>query len=77
MKVLHLDTTITTMLASAGIIGLAFAFAFQDIAANFMSGIFISFRKPFSVGDIIKVKDYMGKVDEIKLRDTSILTFQP
>ena len=75
LKILHLDTTINTMLASAGVVGLALAFAFQDIAANFMSGIFISFRKPFNVGDIIKVKDYMGNVQEIKLRDTTILTF--
>ncbi|MEP6627447.1 MAG: mechanosensitive ion channel [Ginsengibacter sp.] len=76
LKVLHLDTTITTMLASAGVLGLALAFAFQDIAANFISGIFISFRKPFGVGDMIKVKDYTGKVEEIRLRDTTIITFQ-
>jgi small conductance mechanosensitive channel len=76
LKVLHLDTTITTMLASAGVLGLALAFAFQDIAANFISGIFISFRKPFGVGDMIKVKDFTGKVEEIRLRDTTIITFQ-
>lgn len=76
LKVLHLDGTITTALAGAGVIGLALAFAFQDIAANFMSGIFISFRKPFKVGDTIKLKDYMGSVIEIRLRDTTILTFQ-
>ena len=76
LKILHLDGTITTMLASAGVIGLALAFAFQDIAANFISGIFISFRKPFKVGDMIKVKDYTGNVKEIRLRDTTILTFQ-
>lgn len=75
LKILHLDTTITTVLASAGVVGLALAFAFQDIAANFISGIFISFRKPFNVGDVIKVKDYMGNVKEIRLRDTTILTF--
>ncbi len=75
LKILHLDTTITTMLAGAGVIGLALAFAFQDIAANFISGIFISFRKPFKLDDIIKVKDFMGNVKEIKLRDTTILTF--
>ncbi|MEO9021249.1 MAG: mechanosensitive ion channel family protein, partial [Ginsengibacter sp.] len=75
LKILHLDTTITTMLAGAGVIGLALAFAFQDIASNFISGIFISFRKPFNVGDVIKVKDFMGNVEEIKLRDTTILTF--
>ena len=76
LKILHLDGTITTMLASAGVIGLALAFAFQDIASNFISGIFISFRKPFNVGDMIKIKDYTGNVVEIKLRDTTILTFQ-
>lgn len=75
LRILHLDSTITTMLAGAGVIGLALAFAFQDIAANFISGIFISFRKPFNVGDIIKVKDFMGNVEEIRLRDTTILTF--
>lgn len=75
LNILHLDTTITTMLAGAGVIGLALAFAFQDIASNFISGIFISFRKPFNVGDVIKVKEFMGNVKEIKLRDTTILTF--
>lgn len=75
LNILHLDGTITTMLAGAGVIGLALAFAFQDIASNFISGIFISFRKPFNVGDVIKVKDFMGNVKEIKLRDTTILTF--
>ena len=75
LKILHLDTTITTVLASAGVVGLALAFAFQVIASNFISGIFISFRKPFNVGDVIKVKDYMGNVEEIRLRDTTILTF--
>lgn len=76
LRVLHLDTAITSMLAGAGILGLALAFAFKDIASNFMSGILISFRKPFSVGDIIKVKEYMGYVQSIRLRDTTIRNFQ-
>ncbi len=75
LNILNLDQTVTSMLAGAGILGLALAFAFQDIAANFMSGIFISFRKPLQVGDIVTVKDYMGKVMEVNLRDTVITTF--
>lgn len=74
LRILHLDGTVTTMLAGVGVVGLALAFAFQDIAANFISGIFISFRKPFFVGDVIKVKDFVGNVTEIRLRDTTILT---
>jgi small conductance mechanosensitive channel len=76
LSILQLDKAVTTFLAGAGIIGLALAFAFQDIAANFISGIFLSFRRPLHIGDIVKVKDYMGKVEEINLRDTVLRTFQ-
>lgn len=76
LSILQLDKAVTTILAGAGIIGLALAFAFQDIAANFISGIFISFRRPIHIGDIVKIGDYMGKVSEINLRDTILLTFQ-
>ncbi len=76
LSILQLDKAVTSILAGAGIIGLALAFAFQDIASNFISGIFISFRRPLHIGDIVKVKDYMGKVEEINLRDTILRTFQ-
>ncbi|MEO7048409.1 MAG: mechanosensitive ion channel [Ferruginibacter sp.] len=76
LSILKLDKAVTSILAGAGIIGLAMAFAFQDIAANFISGIFISFRRPLHIGDIVKIKDYMGKVEEINLRDTTLRTFQ-
>ena len=76
LSVVNLSKVVTTALAGAGIIGLALAFAFQDIASNFMSGIFISIRKPINVNDIIKVKTYMGTVIEVNLRDTVVKTFQ-
>lgn len=76
LSILKLDKAVTSILAGAGIVGLALAFAFQDIAANFISGIFISFRRPLHIGDIVKVQDYMGTVEDINLRDTVLLTFQ-
>ena len=76
LSVLHLDQAVTSILAGAGILGLALAFAFQDIAANFMSGIFLSFRRPLSVGDIVNTNDQMGIVEQISLRDTMIRSFQ-
>ena len=76
LSILKLDKVVTTILAGAGLLGLGLAFAFQDIAANFISGVFISFRKPFHLGDIVKLKGYMGKVLEINLRDTVVKTFQ-
>lgn len=76
LSILGLDKAVTSILAGAGIAGIALAFAFQDIAANFMSGILIIIRKPLRVGDIVKVKDYMGKVQSITLRDIVVRTFQ-
>lgn len=76
LNILQLQKTVTSILAGAGIIGLALAFAFQDIAANFISGIFITFRRPIHIGDIVKLHDYMGTVEDINLRDTVLLTFQ-
>lgn len=76
LSILKLDKAVTSILAGAGILGLALAFAFQDIAANFISGIFISFRKPLHLGDVVSIKNYMGKVVEVNLRDTVIKTFQ-
>ena len=76
LSILHLDKAVVSVLAGAGVVGLALAFAFQDIAANFISGIFISFRKPLHIGDIVKIGGYMGRVEEINLRDTVLRTFQ-
>jgi small-conductance mechanosensitive channel len=76
LSILQLDKAVTSILAGAGILGLGLAFAFQDIAANFISGIFISFRKPIRVGDIVEIGDYMGKIQEVNLRDTVIETFR-
>lgn len=76
LGVLKLEKTVTSLLAGAGIIGLALSFAFQDIASNFISGVLIAIRKPFVVGDIVESTDYFGTVEKINLRYTIIKTFQ-
>ncbi|WP_207420690.1 mechanosensitive ion channel family protein [Desertivirga brevis] len=76
LSILNLDKAVTSLLAGAGIVGLALAFAFQDIAANFVAGIVMSFTRPIEIGDLVKVKDYMGTVESIRLRDSIIRTFQ-
>jgi|TARA_Y100000114_G_scaffold156929_1_gene186053 small-conductance mechanosensitive channel len=76
LNLLHLSKAVTSLLAGAGIAGLAIGFAFQDISANFISGIIMAFKKPLSVGDIIETNGYMGFVKDIQLRATVIETFQ-
>ncbi len=76
LEILHLDKTVTSLLAGAGVIGLALGFAFQEIASNFVSGVFIAFKEPYQVGDIVEIENYFGEVIKISLRTTSIMTFQ-
>lgn len=74
LDVLKLEKTVSSLLAGAGIIGLALGFAFQDLTANFISGIFITFRKPFEVGHQIETNGFTGTVENIQLRSTTLRT---
>ncbi|MBO6762927.1 MAG: mechanosensitive ion channel, partial [Roseivirga sp.] len=76
LNLLHLSKAVTSILAGAGIAGLAIGFAFQDISANFISGIIMAFKKPLNIGDIIETNGYTGFVRDIQLRATVLETFQ-
>lgn len=75
LGILNLDKTVTSLLAGAGVVGLAIGFAFQEIASNFIAGVLIAFRKPFKIGDIVKINDHEGKISDIDLRTTRLATY--
>ena len=70
------ETIVTTLLAGAGVVGLALGFAFQDIASNFIAGVLMAVRNPFTIGQIVETNGFMGTVREITLRSTVVETFQ-
>ena len=72
LGVLKLDKTVTSVLAGVGVIGLALGFAFQDAAANLISGVMMAVQSPINVGDIIESNDVFGTVKTIGLRATTI-----
>ena len=74
LSILQLDKAVTSLLAGAGIVGLALGFAFQDIAANFVSGVLIALRKPIEIGDLIETNGFFGIVSRITLRSTIVRT---
>lgn len=76
LSILQLDGAVTSLLAGAGIIGLALGFAFQDIASNFISGVILSIRHPFGIGDIIETNGFYGTVEKLNLRNTIVKTPQ-
>ncbi len=59
-----------TLLAGAGIIGLALSFGAQSLIEDIFSGLFIIFEKQYSIGDIVEVNEFRGVVKEIGLRVT-------
>jgi len=59
-----------TLLAGAGIIGLAISFGAQSLIEDIIAGLFIIFERQYSVGDIIQIGDFRGIVKEISLRVT-------
>ncbi|WP_345265386.1 mechanosensitive ion channel family protein [Nibrella viscosa] len=63
------------LIAGLGITSVAIGFAFKDILQNFFAGILILLRRPFRVGDQIRVKDFEGTVEEITTRSTRLKTY--
>lgn len=76
LQTLHFSKAIDKALAGVGILALGLSFAFQEIAANFISGIILAFDKPFIINEIIRVKDLEGFVVHVNLKDTTIKTYQ-
>lgn len=62
-------------LAAIGLVGLALAFALQNILENFVAGMLILFRKPFGRGDQIETNGYSGTVEDVDLRVTRLRVF--
>ena len=75
LNILGLNQAVTSLLAGAGIIGLALGFAFQDLTANFLSGAFIAIQQPIRVGDVVETNGYFGMVKAINIRSTIIDNF--
>ncbi len=62
--------------ASAGIIAAIVGFASQKAFSNIISGIVIASNEPFRVGDLIKVDNFWGFVEDITLWHTIIKDFE-
>ncbi len=62
-----------TLLAGAGILGLALSFGAQSLIEDVIAGLFIIFEKQFQVGDIIQAHGFRGKVSEIGVRTTTLI----
>lgn len=63
------------IIAAFSAIALAIALALQDSLASLANGVIIIFTKPFKKGDVIMINGREGTVQDIRLFNTKILTF--
>jgi small-conductance mechanosensitive channel len=77
-QIIPLRSTALSLLAGSGIAVLFIGFAAQEAFSNIIAGFFISFFRPFSVGDLINLpgQNISGRVEDINLRHTVVRTFE-
>ena len=57
-----------------GILSVGIGFGLQNITNNFVSGLILLFERPVKPGDMVTVGDTEGRVQEIQMRATTVLT---
>ncbi|MFC5194491.1 MULTISPECIES: mechanosensitive ion channel family protein [Bizionia] len=75
LKVAGLQGVATGLLTAAGASAVIIGFAFKDVGENFISGIILSFNRPFDVDDTIMVDNIFGKIKSLEFRYTKVKTF--
>jgi small conductance mechanosensitive channel len=69
-----LGANLSGLMALIAAVGFAIGMALQGSLGNFASGILILTLKPYKVGDWIQVDEKFGRVEEIKIFNTKVIT---
>lgn len=59
-----------------GALSVGIGLGMQNIVNNFVSGIILLFEKPFQIGDFVELADKKGKIGDIGIRASKMLTQQ-
>jgi small conductance mechanosensitive channel len=62
------------VLAGLGVAGFVIGFALQDTLSNFAAGMMILLYRPFDMGDFVEVGGVVGKVADMSLVSTTVLS---
>ena len=72
LGLLNLDKVLTSILAGAGVVGLAIGLALQGTLNNTFSGVILSFLPKIQLGDWVETNGFSGFVQDINLRSIVI-----
>lgn len=67
-----LGLNIAPFLAGAGVLGLAFSFASQNLIKDTINGLLIILEDQYAVGDVVSIGDVGGMVENLSLRITQL-----
>jgi small conductance mechanosensitive channel len=70
----RLGVQTASIIAILGAAGLAIGLALQGSLSNFAAGVLIIIFRPFNVGDLIETDGVLGKVEDIQLFTTAMIT---
>ncbi len=66
---------LSVVLGAAGVLSVAVGFASQTSMSNLISGLFLIWENPFSMGDTIRIDDVTGEVIAIDLLSVKLRTY--
>lgn len=69
LGILNLSKMLTSLLAGAGVAGLAIGLALQGTLSNTFAGVVISFRKRIQLGNWVETNGYSGEVIDVNLKE--------
>lgn len=72
LAILNLDGFLKSLLAGAGVAGIAISLALQGTLANTFSGIFLAFRDDVNLGDFVETNGFSGEIVDINLRNVKL-----
>jgi len=64
----ELGISVAPILGAAGVVGLAVGFGAQSLVKDYFTGFFLLLENQIRQGDVVKVADHAGLVEEITLR---------
>lgn len=64
----------TAIVAVLGAAGIAVGLALQGSLSNFAAGVMLIGLRPYKVADLVKIGDYVGRVDAIRVFHTILVT---
>src|SRR2546423_7764645 len=68
MVLSQLGFNMSPLLASAGVVGLAVSFGSQSLVRDYVTGFFLQLEHQFALGDVIRIGNVEGAVENITLR---------